>query len=116
MFWSRLRSVFGGASRQDGNGPGALGGSRPWLQCPFAGFFREEQTLIGLAQQLLARKTLTQLGVTHSPSAGGAGPAGGAAHLHLGLDWYRGFHEIILIPEPVVRRQQAGRVRAGERS
>ncbi len=26
--------------------------------------------------------------------------------LHLGLDWYRGFHEIILIPEPVVRRQQ----------
>ncbi len=26
--------------------------------------------------------------------------------MHLGLDWYRGFHEIILIPEPVVRRQQ----------
>ena len=26
--------------------------------------------------------------------------------LHLGLEWYRGFHEVIIIPEPVTRRQE----------
>ncbi|WP_421163685.1 zinc-dependent peptidase [Aeromonas dhakensis] len=109
MFWSRLRSVFGGVSRQDEQGPDALAWQQALAAVPILqGFSREEeQTLIGLAQQLLARKTLTQIGVTlTSRQQAVLALQAVLPILHLGLDWYRGFHEIILIPEPVVRRQQ----------
>ncbi|HHW4399799.1 TPA: zinc-dependent peptidase [Aeromonas hydrophila] len=67
----------------------------------------EQQTLISLGRQLLKRKTLTQLGVTLSERQRAILALQAALPiLHLGIDWYRGFHEIIIIPEPVTRRQE----------
>ncbi|QWL57821.1 zinc-dependent peptidase [Aeromonas jandaei] len=67
----------------------------------------EQQTLISLGRQLLKRKTLTQLGVTLSERQQAILALQAALPiLHLGVDWYRGFHEIIIIPEPVTRRQE----------
>ncbi|WMC09999.1 zinc-dependent peptidase [Oceanimonas pelagia] len=66
----------------------------------------EQQRLCELAQALLARKTLTQLGVALSPlQQAGLALQAALPILHLGLDWYAGFHEIIIIPEPVTRRE-----------
>ncbi|WP_417607065.1 zinc-dependent peptidase [Oceanimonas baumannii] len=66
----------------------------------------EQQTLCELAQALLARKTLTQLGVSLSPlQQASLALQAVLPVLHLGLDWYAGFHEIILIPEPVTRHE-----------
>ncbi|MGY3917268.1 zinc-dependent peptidase [Aeromonas australiensis] len=67
----------------------------------------EQTTLIGLGQQLLKRKTLTLIGVALSRRQQAVLALQAALPiLHLGLDWYRGFHEIIIIPEPVTRRQE----------
>ncbi len=67
----------------------------------------EQTTLIGLGQQLLKRKTLTLIGVELSRRQQAVLALQAALPiLHLGLDWYRGFHEIIIIPEPVTRRQE----------
>lgn len=66
----------------------------------------EQQRLSELARALLARKTLTQLGVTLSPQQQAELALQAALPvLNLGLDWYGGFREIILIPEPVTRRE-----------
>lgn len=68
---------------------------------------REQTTLIGLGQLLLKRKTLTQIGVDLGERQRAVLALQAALPiLHLGLEWYRGFHEIILIPEPVIRRQE----------
>ncbi|HDO1381917.1 TPA: zinc-dependent peptidase [Aeromonas veronii] len=67
----------------------------------------EQTTLIGLGQQLLKRKTLTLIGVELSPRQQAVLALQAALPiLHLGIDWYRGFHEVIIIPEPVTRRQE----------
>jgi len=67
----------------------------------------EEQTLIELARHFLARKTLTQIGVELTPRQQGVLALQAVLPiLHLGFEWYRGFHEVIIIPEPVTRRQQ----------
>lgn len=109
MFWSRLWSLFGGMSRQEESAPRALEWQQALAVVPILqGFSKDDQLrLVALAQQFLARKTLTQLGVelTSRQQAVLALQAV-LPILHLGLDWYRGFHEIILIPEPVVRRQE----------
>ncbi|WP_107853214.1 M90 family metallopeptidase [Oceanimonas marisflavi] len=66
----------------------------------------EQQRLCELAQALLARKTLTRLGVALTPlQQAGLALQAALPILHLGLDWYAGFHEIIIIPEPVTRRE-----------
>ncbi|MCT7655028.1 zinc-dependent peptidase [Oceanimonas sp. NS1] len=66
----------------------------------------EQQCLCELGSELLARKTLTLLGVTPTPRQTAALALQAALPiLHLGLDWYAGFHEIILIPAPVTRRE-----------
>ncbi|WP_236757964.1 zinc-dependent peptidase [Aeromonas cavernicola] len=72
------------------------------------GLTTQEQThLIALGQQLLHRKTLTQLGVALTPQQQAVLALQAALPiLHLGVAWYRGFHEIILIPTPVTRRQE----------
>ncbi|WP_265462161.1 zinc-dependent peptidase [Aeromonas salmonicida] len=109
MFWSRLWSLFGGMSRQEESAPRGLEWQQALAVVPILqGFSKDDQLrLIALAQQFLARKTLTQLGVelTSRQQAVLALQAV-LPILHLDLDWYRGFHEIILIPEPVVRRQE----------
>lgn len=67
----------------------------------------EGARLVALAERLLARKSWTLIGVQLSErqrrilALQAALPG-----LALGLEWYRGFHEIIIIPEPVSRRQQ----------
>ncbi|MFG0831968.1 zinc-dependent peptidase [Aeromonas bivalvium] len=67
----------------------------------------EGARLVALAERLLARKSWTLIGVELSErqrrilALQAALPG-----LALGLEWYRGFHEIIIIPEPVSRRQQ----------
>ncbi|MFM4938041.1 M90 family metallopeptidase [Aeromonas enteropelogenes] len=67
----------------------------------------EQARLIRLGRQLLKRKTLTQLGVELTARQQAVLALQAVLPiLHLGLDWYRGFHEIILIPEPVTRRQE----------
>ena len=63
--------------------------------------------LVALARRLLERKTWTLLGVELTERQRCALALQGALPiLALSLDWYRGFHEIIIIPEPVSRRQQ----------
>ena len=109
MFWSRLWSLFGGASRQEENAPGALEWQQALAAVPILqGFTHSDQLrLVALAQQFLARKTLTQIGVELTPRQQAVLALQAVLPiLHLGLDWYRGFHEIILIPEPVTRRQE----------
>lgn len=67
----------------------------------------EQLTLTSLGQQLLKRKTLTPIGVELSERQQVVLALQAALPiLHLGLHWYRGFHEIIIIPEPVTRRQE----------
>ncbi|MDP5293530.1 zinc-dependent peptidase [Oceanimonas sp. CHS3-5] len=64
----------------------------------------EQQRLCELGAGLLAHKTLTQLGVALTPlQQAKLALQAVLPILHLGLDWYAGFHEIILIPEPVTR-------------
>lgn len=66
----------------------------------------EQARLCELAAQLLRRKTLTLLGVELSAEDKAALALQAALPiLHLDMEWYRGFHEIIVIPEPVVRRE-----------
>lgn len=67
---------------------------------------REQTRLCELAAALLRQKSLTELGVSLSPEDRAALALQAVLPiLHLDLQWYRGFHEIILIPEPVVRRE-----------
>lgn len=62
--------------------------------------------LFELAATLLQRKRLTLIGVELSDEQTGALALQAALPiLNLSLEWYRGFHEIIVIPEPVVRRE-----------
>ncbi|ENY71560.1 hypothetical protein G114_12563 [Aeromonas diversa CDC 2478-85] len=62
--------------------------------------------LYALAATLLQRKRLTLLGVELGPRQRAALALQAALPiLNLSLEWYRGFHEIIVIPEPVVRRE-----------
>lgn len=103
-FFSRLRGWFG-------QGSGAAE-ELPWRevldQLPILqGLAAEEQArLCELAAQLLARKTLTLLGVELAPEERAALALQAALPiLHLDLQWYRGFREIIVIPEPVTRRE-----------
>ena len=98
--------------RRAGVARGAGGGAH------LAGLEEEEaQRLMELARHFLSRKTLTQIGVELTPRQQGVLALQAVLPvLHLGFDWYRGFHEVIIIPEPVTRRPGgAGRVRAGER-
>ncbi|WP_458734387.1 M90 family metallopeptidase [Zobellella taiwanensis] len=103
-FFSRLRGWFG-----QGSGTAE---ALPWRevldQLPILqGLAAEEQErLCELAAQLLARKTLTLLGVELAPEERTALALQAALPiLHLDLAWYRGFREIIIIPEPVTRRE-----------
>ncbi len=67
----------------------------------------QQAQLVTLARRLLERKSWTLLGVELSERQRRALALQGALPiLALSLDWYRGFHEIIIIPEPVARRQQ----------
>lgn len=67
---------------------------------------REQIRLCELAAALLRQKSLTELGVSLGPEDRAALALQAALPiLYLDLQWYRGFHEIILIPEPVVRRE-----------
>ena len=109
MFWSRLKAVFGLASPAESHALGALEWQQALAAVPILqGFSRdEEQQLIELARHFLSRKTLTQLGVELSPRQQGVLALQAVLPiLHLGLEWYRGFHEVIIIPEPVTRRQE----------
>ncbi|WP_421279681.1 zinc-dependent peptidase [Aeromonas taiwanensis] len=109
MFWSRLKAVFGGASPMER----ALPGEQEWRQALAAVPILqglpagEEEKLIALAHLFLSRKTITQIGVELSPRQQGVLALQAVLPiLHLGMDWYRGFHEVIIIPEPVTRRQE----------
>ena len=109
MFWSRLKAVFGLASPGERHAPQALEWQQALAAVPILqGFSQdEEQQLIELARHFLSRKTLTQLGVELSPRQQGVLALQAVLPiLHLGLEWYRGFHEVIIIPEPVTRRQE----------
>ncbi|MEG0010076.1 MAG: zinc-dependent peptidase [Aeromonas sp.] len=109
MFWSKLRAVFGHSARAEENVPGALEWQQALAAVPILqGFSQgEERRLIELAKQFLARKTLTQIGVELTPRQQAVLALQAVLPiLHLGLDWYRGFHEVIIIPEPVTRRQE----------
>ncbi|MBP0601348.1 MULTISPECIES: M90 family metallopeptidase [Aeromonas] len=109
MFWSRLKEVFGRASPIERALPGELEWRQALAAVPILQGFsgEEEQTLIELARHFLARKTLTQIGVELSPRQQGVLALQAVLPiLHLGLEWYRGFHEVIIIPEPVTRRQE----------
>ena len=109
MFWSRLKAVFGLASPAESHALGALEWQQALAAVPILqGFSQdEEQQLIELARHFLSRKTLTQLGVELSPRQQGVLALQAVLPiLHLGLEWYRGFHEVIIIPEPVTRRQE----------
>ena len=109
MFWSRLRSAFGRPARREENGPGALEWQQALAAVPILQGFSpaEEQRLIALAKQFLARKTLTQIGVELTVRQQAVLALQAVLPiLHLGMDWYRGFHEVIIIPEPVTRRQE----------
>ncbi|WP_375055934.1 zinc-dependent peptidase [Zobellella sp. DQSA1] len=67
---------------------------------------REQLRLCELGAQLLARKTLTVLGVELAPEDRAALALQAVLPiLYLDLKWYRGFREIIIIPEPVTRRE-----------
>lgn len=67
----------------------------------------EGARLVALAERLLARKSWTLIGVELSERQRRVLALQAALPvLALGLEWYRGFHEIIIIPEPVSRRQQ----------
>lgn len=109
MFWSRLRAVFGRPSATRSNIPQALEWQQALAAVPILqGFSEDEQRqLIALARQFLARKTLTQLGVELTARQQAVLALQAVLPiLHLGLEWYRGFHEVIIIPEPVTRRQE----------
>ncbi|MGY3944816.1 M90 family metallopeptidase [Aeromonas tecta] len=109
MFWSRLLNWFGRTSPRQENAPGALEWQQALAAVPILQGFSpiDEARLTTLAQQFLARKTLTQLGVELTPRQQAVLALQAALPiLHLGLDWYRGFHEVIIIPEPVTRRQE----------
>lgn len=109
MFWSRLWKWFYPSSPRQDNAPGALEWRQALAAVPILQGFSEddEARLTKLAQQFLARKTLTQIGVELTSRQQAVLALQAALPiLHLGLDWYRGFHEVIIIPEPVTRRQQ----------
>ncbi|WP_349922097.1 zinc-dependent peptidase [Aeromonas veronii] len=109
MFWSRLRSVFGSPARSADNAPQALEWQQALGAIPILQGFTpaEEQRLTALATQFLARKTLTQIGVELTARQQAVLALQAVLPiLHLGMDWYRGFHEVIIIPEPVTRRQE----------
>ncbi|WP_445400620.1 M90 family metallopeptidase [Zobellella sp. An-6] len=103
-FFARLKGWFG-------QGSGEIE-ALPWrevlTQIPILqGLAESEQArLCELGQALLARKTLTLLGVAFGPADRVALALQAALPiLHLDLQWYRGFREIIVIPEPVTRRE-----------
>lgn len=109
MFWSRLWHRLGGSSARQDNAPQALEWRQALAAVPILQGFspEDEQRLTTLAQQFLARKTLTQIGVELSARQQAVLALQAVLPiLHLGLDWYRGFHEVIIIPEPVTRRQE----------
>lgn len=109
MFWSRLRSVFGSPTRSADNAPQALEWQQALAAIPILQGFTpaEKQRLTALATQFLARKTLTQIGVELTARQQAVLALQAVLPiLHLGIDWYRGFHEVIIIPEPVTRRQE----------
>jgi MtfA peptidase len=109
VFWSRLLNWFNRTSPRQENAPGALEWQQAFAAVPILQGFSpiDEARLTTLAQQFLARKTLTQLGVELTPRQQAVLALQAALPiLHLGLDWYRGFHEVIIIPEPVTRRQE----------
>lgn len=109
MFWSRLRAVFGRPSNTRSKVPLVLEWQQALAAVPILQGFSpaDEQRLVALAQQFLARKTLTQIGVELTARQQAVLALQAVLPiLHLGLDWYRGFHEVIIIPEPVTRRQE----------
>lgn len=70
----------------------------------------EEQRLIELARAFLQQKTLTPIGLSLStPQRAWMALQACLPVLNLGLDWYRNFYEVILLPD-VVERQQSVRI------
>jgi len=109
VFWSRLKEVLGGASPREPRLPEEQEWREALAAVPILQGLEEEeaQRLMELARHFLSRKTLTQIGVELTPRQQGVLALQAVLPiLHLGFDWYRGFHEVIIIPEPVTRRQE----------
>ena len=64
----------------------------------------EQQQLIRLAGSFLQQKSITCLGVRPTPrQLGWMALQACLPILYLGLDWYRNFYEVILLPDPIER-------------